>query len=197
VAGGFLTLALFWLHTGGVWPAGLYERVLAAGFYLVNLSGIAGWWMQRVYPRALSDTGAEVIYERIPAVIAGLRERAEAAVLECTQKTGSDTVARHYLETLHWFFQRPRFFFNHAFGGGKKARAWVREQCIPVRRYLDEAERAHLDHLAGFADQKADVDFHYAAQTLMKTWLLVHLPLAALVLLLAVWHILLVHVYAV
>src|ERR1051325_276919 len=55
VAGGFLTLALFWLHTRTLWPGGLYERVLAAGFYLLNFSGIAGWLLQRGYPRALSD----------------------------------------------------------------------------------------------------------------------------------------------
>ena len=56
VAGGFLTLALFWLHARVLWPAGIYERVLTALFYLLNLSGIIGWLMQRAFPRALTDT---------------------------------------------------------------------------------------------------------------------------------------------
>jgi hypothetical protein len=30
VAGGFLALALFWLHTRTLWPHGLYEQALAA-----------------------------------------------------------------------------------------------------------------------------------------------------------------------
>ena len=38
VAGGFLTLALYWLHTGSAWPRGLYEQLLAAAFYAVNVS---------------------------------------------------------------------------------------------------------------------------------------------------------------
>jgi hypothetical protein len=33
VVGGFLTLALFWLHTGNLWPTGLYEQALAGAFY--------------------------------------------------------------------------------------------------------------------------------------------------------------------
>ena len=196
VAGGFLTLALFWLHTRTLWPMGIYERVLAALFYLLNLSGILGWVMQRAYPRALNDTGVEVIYEKIPAVLAQLRGQAETTVLECTQQTGSGILGRYYVEMLHWFFMRPRFFWNHALFGGKQARAWVREQCAPVRLYLNEAEQKYLDRLTALAEHKAEIDFHYAAQALMKRWLLAHLPLAAVVVLLTLWHILLVHIYA-
>ena len=196
VVGGFLTLALFWLHTGSLWPSGLYEQVLAGLFYLLNLTGIIGWLLQRTYPRMLADTGNEIIFERIPAEIARLRADAEAAVMACVKETGAETLSRHYLETLHWFFRRPRFFTSHALLGGKQARAWVRQQCEPVRRYLGEAERAHLDRLTALAERKLDVDFHYFAQLLMKSWLLLHLPLAAVVVLLAVWHLALIHIYA-
>lgn len=196
VVGGFLTLALFWLHTGSLWPTGLYEQVLAGLFYLLNLTGIIGWLLQRTYPRMLADTGNEIIFERIPAEIARLRTAAEAAVMACVQETGAETLSRHYVETLHWFFRRPRFFASHAFLGSKQARAWVRQQCEPVRRYLGEAERAHLDRLAALAERKLDVDFHYFAQLLMKSWLLLHLPLAAIVVLLALWHLALIHIYA-
>jgi hypothetical protein len=196
VVGGFLTLALFWLHTGNLWPTGLYEQALAGAFYLLNLTGLLGWLMQRTYPRLLANTGGEIIFERIPAELARLRTEAEAAVLASSRETGSETLARHYLETLHWFFRRPRFFVSHALFGGKQARAWVHQQCAPVRRYLNEAERAHLDQLAALAGRKLDVDCHYTAQFLMKSWLLVHLPLAAVVVLLALWHLLLIYIYA-
>ncbi len=149
-----------------------------------------------MYPRQLSDTQVEVIYERIPAEVAQLREKAESLVMNCTRETGSDTLARHYLETLHWFFRQPRFFANHAFFGGKKARAWYRQQCDAVRLYLNEAERDFLDLLTLLAERKTEVDFHYAAQTLMKRWLLLHVPLTAVVVLLVVWHLLLVHIYS-
>ncbi|MBI3881739.1 MAG: hypothetical protein HY301_16945 [Verrucomicrobia bacterium] len=196
VTGGFLTLALFWLHTRSLWPRGLYEQALAGLFYLLNFSGIVGWILQRAYPRMLTGSGVEIIYERIPAEVARLRGGAEAVVLACTRATGSDTLARHYLETLDWFFRRPRFFASHALSGGRKARAWLRQQCAAVRLYLNDAERAHLNRLTALAERKLEIDFHHAAQSLMKRWLLLHLPLAAAVMLLALWHVFLVCVYA-
>jgi hypothetical protein len=196
VAGGFLTLTLFWLHTRTLWPQGLYEQALAAVFYSLNLSGIVGWLLQRAYPHQLSDTGVEIIYERIPAEIARLRAETEDIVLNCTKETSSDTLARHYVETLHWFFIRPRFFWNHALSGGKKARAWFRQQSSAVRLYLNDAERKHLDRLIALGEFKNEIDFHYAAQSLMKRWLLLHLPLAAALVLLILWHVVLIYAYA-
>lgn len=196
VAGGVLALVLFWLHTGTIWPSGLYEQLLALAFYLVSLSGIVGFILQRIYPRRLTETGVEVIYERIPAEIAAIRDRAEAIVLACTDETGSDTVARHYLETFHWFFRRPRNFLSHAFGG-QRGRHWIRTQLANLERYLNEGEQAHLDKLGKLAYDKNRVDLHYAAQSVMKRWLLIHLPLSVLMLALAVWHFALVHVHAI
>ena len=195
VAGGLLAVALFWLHTRTLWPSGFYEQLLALLFYFVSLTGVAGHVLQRTYPSRLTQSGIEVIYERIPAELATIREEVESLVLKCTEETGSDTIARHYLETFVWFFRRPRFFWSHAFGSRKGAH-WVRNQTTNLRRYLNDAERQYLDQLFEFAYTKNRVDFHYAMQSIMKVWLLFHLPLAVATLALAVWHAILVHVYA-
>jgi hypothetical protein len=149
----------------------------------------------RVYPPYLTRTGDEIIFERIPKELAYLRDQAQALVLACTEETGSDTLGRQYLENLEWFFRCPRFFLNHAFAGNK-GKSWVRQQRTTVARYLNEAERSYLDRLFKLAAYKNDIDFHYTAQTIMKGWLLIHLPLAAAVMMLAVWHVVLVHIYA-
>lgn len=193
--GGLLAAALFWLHARSLWPLGLYERLLALLFYLVTFNGLAGYALQRVYPRLLAATGVELIFERIPEEVARLREKAEALLRACTAETGSDTLARHYLEQLDWFFRRPRFVLSHACAG-EAARHWVRRECGAVSRYLNETERGYLERLTRLADRKVDVDFHYAAQGIMKLWLLIHLPLAAALMVLTAWHILLVHAYA-
>jgi len=195
VCGGLLALALFWLHMGRLWPDGFYEQLLALTFYLVSFSGIAGYVLQRAYPSRLTQSGIEIIYERIPAELAAIREEAEALVMECAVETDSDTIARHYLETFHWFFSRPRHFWSHALGSRKGAH-WVRGEVTNLRRYLNEAEQTYLDRLAKLAVTKNRIDFHYSAQSIMKRWLLFHLPLAVAALALAVWHFMLVHVYA-
>ena len=87
---GVLALAVFWLHLGTVWPSGLYEQLLAMLFYLVTLSGMLGYFLDQVFPRRLTQTGMEIIFERIPEQLADYREQAERVVLECTEEHHSD-----------------------------------------------------------------------------------------------------------
>ncbi len=191
---GFLALFLFWLHAGVLWPKGLYVQILAILFYGTTLSGIVGLIMEKVYPNLLTRSGLECIYERIPHDIADIRNKAENLVLECTEKTGSDTLAKHYLETLGWFFQRPRFFLNNIFGG-QNAKNWVMQQCSILERFLNEAERDYLNQVFALAETKRKIDFHYSLQTMLKKWLLIHVPMAAAVMTMVIWHLIVIQVF--
>ena len=196
VVGGFLALVFFWIHTGNFWPLGHYEQALTLLFYLLTANGIVGYLLQKIYPGHLTQTGLEIIYERIPFEVVEIRERAEALILECTQATGADTLAKYYLEILDWFFRRPRFFASHAVGR-QRPRHWIRQQFATVKRYLNEAEKSYLVKLQALAETKNKIDVHYALQTIMKSWLLIHVPLTVALLVMVGWHILLVHAYAV
>ncbi len=195
VVGGFLALIFFWIHTRRLWPLGFYEQILALLFYLLTANGILGFILQKIYPGHLTQTGLEIIYERIPAEIVEIREHAESLILECTKETGAETLAQYYLETLDWFFRRPRFFASHAVGR-QKARHWLRQRLATVKHYLNDAEKVYLAKLQVLAETKNKIDVHYAVQTILKSWLLVHIPLTVAVVVFTVWHILLVHVYA-
>jgi hypothetical protein len=195
VVGGILALGIFFLHTNAVWPEGAYEQVLAALFYLTSLSGILGLVFTRTYPRRLTHADYEIIYERIPAEVARMREEAEQVVLDCTAETGSDTLARHYLDTLSWYFRRPRFGLSYLVGSDRGDH-WLRHELAAVSRYLSDGERKYLDRLRELGRTKTRVDRHYAGQSILKYWLLFHVPLAAAVMVITVWHVLLVHVYA-
>ncbi len=195
VAGGLLCIALFWLHTKTLWPRGVFEGFFAASFYLVSLSGIAGYILQRVNARKLTDTGIEVIYERVPAELAEIRERVEEIVVECTENTGSDILANHYLDTLSWYFRKPRFYISSVFGLGGGG-VWLRTKAATVKRYLSDEELAYFNQIEDLANLKLLVDVHYSHQDLNKKWLLVHLPLSVAMLVMVLWHLLLVEVYA-
>lgn len=193
--GGAFALALYWLHTRSLWPSGLYEQVLAGLFYLVTVTGVVGWFVQRAFPARLTQTGLEVIYERIPAELAHLRAEAERIVMDCTRELQSDTLARHYFESFAWYFRRPRFVLSHLFGGQHGVH-WVRQQRLTVARYLNAREIEYLDALSELGYAKTRLDVHYVLQSAMKKWLLLHVPLSAGLLALAAWHLILVHVYA-
>ena len=192
--GGLLAISLFWLHAGFSWPKDFYSQVLTFMFYAVSLSGIIGFVIEKTYPNILTQSGVEYIYERIPGNIADIRQKAENLIIECTQETGSDTLAQHYMDTLHWFFQRPRFFMNHVLRG-QNAQNWVQQQCSLLERYLNIQERTYLNEIFTLADTKRKIDFHYSIQTILKGWLLVHVPLSATVMTLVVWHLIVIQVY--
>lgn len=192
---GFFAVGMFIIHTGGVWPVGLYEQVFAALFWATALSGVCGWLYQRTMPSRLSHIGYEMIYERVPAEVAALREEAEEAALEGVGTSGQSTLGRFYGETMDWFFQRPRFFWSNLFGAGA-AEQWVDQRFKTVSRLVGGQEEPALARIENAARIKLKVDAHYAIQRTLKLWLAAHVVLTSAVLSLAVWHIILVHVYA-
>lgn len=192
---GLFAVGMFVIHTGGVWPVGLYEQVFAALFWATALSGVCGWLYQRAMPSRLSHIGYETIYERIPAEIAAFREEAEEAALAGVDASGQSTLGRFYAETMDWYFQRPRFFWGNLLGSGAAAQ-WVDQRFNTVSRLVGGSEEDALARIEKAARLKVQVDAHYAIQRTLKLWLAAHVVLTAAVLSLAVWHIILVHVYA-
>ena len=154
-----------------------------------------GYFIEKIYPRRLTGTGIEIIYERIPTELADIRDECERLILECTKTTKSDTVARYYVETFDWFFRRPRFLISHL-TGSQKGDFWLEQQFANSRSYVNENEKEYLDKLHELSEFKSNIDFHFAAQRLMKSWLLIHVPAAVAMLLLAMWHLMLVNIYA-
>ncbi|HZE61498.1 MAG TPA: hypothetical protein VE085_13190 [Burkholderiales bacterium] len=191
---GTISVPLYLQHTGRFWPSGFYERVIALCFYTVMLSGAAGYLLQRWLPRRLAQLEVEVIYERIPGEIFALRERVEGLIVKGVQQAGADTLGRYYLESLQWFFRRPRFLLGHLFGSGRAAR-WIRGHVGALRRYLNETERSVLDEFEKLALRKNLLDAHYALQSVLKLWLFVHVPAAVLLVALVLWHLLVVNIY--
>ena len=100
--------------------------------------------------RKLTDTGIEVIYERIPDELREIQEKVEEYILECTEKTGSDILANHYLDTMAWYFVKPRFYWSTLLGnltpmGVGNVRVWLRSKGASVKRYLSTEELEYFN----------------------------------------------------
>jgi hypothetical protein len=195
VVTGVLAVAVFWLHTQTLWPLGLADQALAALFYVVCASGALGYALQLWIPGRLTQSGRETIYERIPADLAELRAEIGKTLLAAAGESGHDTLGRYYLETLDWYFARPRFAASHVLGG-RRAEHWLKRRLDTIERYLSAPEQPHLGTIARLGALKIQIDHQYALQTLLKRWTLVHVPLAAAMLVFAVWHLIVVHVFA-
>ena len=192
---GLLAVAVFGLHTQKSWPLGLADQSLAALFYVVCASGAFGYGLQLWIPGRLTQSGRETIYERIPAELAELRAEIDKTLLAAAAESGHDTLGRYYLETLDWYFARPRFAASHVLGG-RRAEHWLKRRLGTIERYLSAPEQRHLGQIAELGALKTQIDHQYALQSLLKRWTLVHVPLAAAMLVFAVWHLVVVHVFA-
>tara|TARA_X000001036_G_scaffold216365_1_gene202518 strand:- start:44 stop:865 length:822 start_codon:yes stop_codon:yes gene_type:complete len=195
VVSGFAAIFFYILHAGVKIPTGAYEILLFTLFALVSVTGIVGYVVQAILPRRMTETGEEIVYEKIPEEIYEIRNSAKSAMLAYTESSGSDLLSKHYDSALRWFFEQPRFYFNHVLGGAK-APAWVRSQFEAIRRFAAPDSMEYVDEIEKLALHKLNVDTHFACQDVMKRWLLIHLPLAVAFLVTVVWHIILVHVYA-
>ena len=191
---GLLALALYFLHVDTWWPQGGYVQLLAALMIAVTLTGLLGYVIEKVFPMRLTQQGSEILFSHIPEAVYQLRSEAESLMLEANKNTGSDTLSRHYVETLKWFFQKPRFIWSHIFGG-RNADYWLSQQFITANRYLDNIEKEYSAQLEKLARKKLDIDFNYTVQGIMKIWLLLHVPLSAALIVMSLWHLLLVNIY--
>ncbi len=191
---GLALMVVFGLHTGSLWPTGLYEQILAGLFYLVCLTGIAGYLLSRSIPSRLRHLGNEIIFERIPAELYEVREAAKGHITAALEASGNETLAREYEESLAWFFARPRFFLSHV-SGTERPSAWIKNKDTSLRPFLSDAEQQEFDSLLSLMNYKNEIDAHYANQRLLKGWLFLHLPLTLALLVFVAWHVLLVHLY--
>ena len=195
IVGGIAAVVIFLIHTDGIiFPLGLYEQIIAILFWFVSVTGIFGTIFINVYPRRLSDTGGEVVYDAIPSELVLLRDEAENCVMDCVNSSGEATLSDHYSDTLDWYFRRPRFYLNHLLGGDRSS-AWVSKHIEEVRRYLNDNEQEYLNKIAKLASAKSILDRQYSCQDLLRKWLLLHVPLSIALIIMSIWHLIMIHLY--
>ena len=191
---GLITVAVFGMHIGWGIPNGWLEGILALLFVLVAGSGLVGLYLSRRFSRLLTRRGEEVIYERIPQFIVHLREQAEGVVLASAAETGSSTLADHYSRHLADFFAGPRNYFSHVISSSRNLFSLI-NQIANMERYLNDKEREFSAELRDLVEQKDELDYHYALQTTLKSWLFVHVPLTYGMVLLALVHLVLAYAF--
>ncbi|MBI4662949.1 MAG: hypothetical protein HY735_29420 [Verrucomicrobia bacterium] len=192
---GLLTGVLFLAHVSFKWPTGWFEGTLTCLYLIVALSGVAGWILSRLIPKRLTTRGGEVLFERIPAIRTALETQVEALVLKSIEEARSSTIADFYTQNLKGFFGRRRNFWPHVFGSRHPLNTLL-NRINDLNRYLDDKEREMLGEIASLVRQKDGLDYHYALQLLLKSWLFVHVPLTYSLLLFILVHVVLVFAFS-
>ncbi len=187
------SIAVFAMHIGWAMPDGGFEQLLAGLYVLVAGSGVYGLYATRTVPRRLTATGYEVIFEQIPGRRRHLARQARTLVLDTV--AGTDVLARHYVNQLVHFMERPRSLAYNASPSLRRSRLLV-EEIHQLDRYLTGAQRQASRDLAALVREKEDLDYHWALQGRLKLWLFLHIGLTYGLLVCAVLHGILAHSFA-
>lgn len=191
---GVLMVLVFAEHVGWDIPDGGLEITLAIVFLLVAASGVFGFVLARFLPPRLTRRGEQVIFERIPAFIAALRDETEALVLQSAKETDSSTITEFYMMHLLAFFSGPRNKVRHLIAS-RRARFRLLNEIENMERYLNPREKEFAERLRDLVIKKDELDFHYSLNLALKAWLLVHVPLTYGLLILAALHLVLVYAF--
>jgi hypothetical protein len=173
---GWLSCAVFLLHTGARLPTGRLETLLAGAFVAVGASGAFGLWLSRWLPPRLVRSGESLIYERIPALRHRLAEEAREVVHRAETELQSSTLPDFHLRVLHGYFQRVPPLLA-PFTGDDPEFHRARLELESTRRYLNESEEGLARALADLLEAKRNLDVQLAGQRLLKLWLFLHIPL--------------------
>jgi hypothetical protein len=181
--GGALFLLLTFMHTGFRQPHGILTWWLWFLSIWVTASGFLGVVLQKWIPRLLtSGLAVEVVYERIPELIAEIGEKADALI-----QTATDPVRDFYQKNLALALAtlRPRLIYCIDITGGIQSRL---RQFEYLRGFLPAAEKEKLNALEAFYKTKLEIDAHYTLQKILRWWLYTHVPLSLALLILLVLH---------
>ena len=184
IYGGTLFLVLLVVHSGGVLPQGM----LAWGLWLSSLwvvgTGLLGVFIQKWIPPALTSALAtEVHYDRIPELVAAVREKVELLV-----SASGESVRRFHATNLEAALSGPRtsvaYFFDITGGIQSRMRGFDH-----LKRLLDASDVQRLEELRILMRTKLEMDVHYTLQKALRWWLYLHVPAALLLTLLVAFHV--------
>ncbi|MBN4049859.1 hypothetical protein JYT84_00365 [bacterium AH-315-M10] len=192
---GLFTVVLFVIHVGLRFPNGRLELLVTALFAIVAGSGIIGIILSRTIPRYLAARGEEVLFERIPEMRRRLQQQVEDLVMRSAADSASTTIHDFYKEHLQRFFLGQRNFLAHIMGY-QRVRHRLPQLIESWDRYFEEDERQVMHEIKELVCAKDDLDYQCALQALLKGWLFVHVPITQALLLFALLHGVLAHVYS-
>ncbi|GBF26703.1 hypothetical protein MnTg02_01744 [bacterium MnTg02] len=192
---GYAVIVVFGFHTGISLPDGLLEWVLWLLFVIVVLSGVIGAYLSWSIPPKLKQNSERIIFEGIPALRSELAREVDNLATHAADRAGSPTISDLYVNVLHGFFKRPRNLFAHLRGSGRPLDR-ISGEIGNLERYLDKPGKETLDAIKDLVVAKDNLDFEYAHQGVLKTWLFVHIPATYGLIVLTVLHVAIVYAFS-
>jgi len=182
---GALAFLAVLIHSGFHLPGGAMGWALLLLSLWTTASGLVGVWLQKWLPIVMAEgLRVEALYERIPALVEHLLKEADALMANA-----SEVLDRFYVTEV-----RARLAtIEPSWAYLLDVRAGRERALEPFRRmsnFVDPAEKDIVNDLSMIRMEKMDLDVHYSLQGVLRRWLVLHVPPAALLMALLAVHVL-------
>ena len=184
IYGSVLAMVFVFLHVGFSLPSGVMGWLLLLLAFWTTASGLVGVWLQRRIPTLLArEVSYEALYDRIPELMVNLTDEADALMAGA-----SEAFARAYQSEIRPALSQP-------------APGWSWLTDLPARRTaalaplsaartaLAPAEAERASDLESIVRDKTDLDAQLTLQGLLRSWLLLHVPPALILIGLLIVHV--------
>ena len=172
-------------HTGFSWPHGGMGLWLLGLSFWTTATGLVGVWLQKWIPSAMAQgLKIEALYERIPALVDGLRAEADALV-----SGAGEPLESFYAREIRPQLEKPDPSWSYLLDV-RSGRDRKLTPCGRIREFVPAEERDRLSDLVSILIEKLELDAQYRLQWLLRGWLLIHVPPAGLLM-----GLLLIHVF--
>ena len=182
---GALAFLAVLIHAGFHLPGGAMGWALLLLSAWTTASGLVGVWLQKWLPVVMAEgLKVEALYERIPSLVDHLAKEADALVADA-----SDMLERFYVTEVRGRLAavEPSWTYLVDVRAGRER---VLEPFRRMSSYVDPAEKEIVNDLMTIRMEKMDLDVHYTLQGILRRWLVLHVPPAALLMALLAVHIL-------
>lgn len=173
---GVIALLGVLIHSDFGWPHGSMGWALLLLSVWTSATGLAGVWLQKWVPAALSDgLRVEALYERIPELVQKLTEEADRLVAEAA----SDVLSRFYRSEVRAGLSAPAPSWAYLFDV-RRGRERALEPFRRLAQFVAAEQREAVDDLQQIYVEKLELDAHYSLQGILRRWLVLHAPPAGL-----------------
>lgn len=189
---GLFTIGIFAMHTpmlmrGEIIASGYFEGSLSVLFWLVSGSGVYGLIASRRLPSRLSSVGEQIRFDQI---VWRREQIADRAFNEIEDLKSSDSVSVlgefHERYLCRYFQKRPSILYLLVPNSVRRRRTIA--GLVELNRYLDSEGQAVSGRLAGLVRKRDDLDYQYALQFRLRTWVWVHATASIALVVMAIIH---------
>ncbi len=184
---GIFAGGVYVIHAPAMIAGGPLEFTLSLLFISVTLSGLYGVFASRMLPRRLTVSGEQTRFDLVDWHRQQLAGTARNLLENLHEQSAIRVLGRFYSVYLNPFFSAgPSLAFVVAPTSIRRRRLLSGLQQLD--RYLETEGRETAGALAALVRRRDELDYQYALQLRLRTWVVVHAVLSLLLLGLSIAH---------